>query len=212
MARTRKTPSKVVAHIIADKNGFTIVDRTMYTNEVSSGEMSGVFAAMPNDVARIIYRRAITLRNDTKKQEAACRAAAVIAQNIGRVCASGDATFDIDTPELRGRSCLVSVRNEGRETKIATIVFKESNAVIRAYIGKDEGEYKLKFVTARDIGDNFAGLIASKLTFAFDELHVLVNARRPSVAWVLLQLATKTIGDISAMTGISTYRLRRMIS
>ncbi|AGE57608.1 hypothetical protein ATCVNTS1_318L [Acanthocystis turfacea Chlorella virus NTS-1] len=211
MARTRKTPAKV-AHIIADKNGFTIVDQTMYTKEAPSGDMSGMFAAMPNDVARIIYRRAIALRNETKKQEAAYRAATVIAQNIGSVCASGDATFDIDANELRGRQCFISVRNEGRETKIATIVFKESNAVIRAYIGKDEGEYKLKFVTSRDLGDNFAGLIASKLTCAFDELHALVNARRPSTAWVLLQLATKTIGDISAMTGISTYRLNRMIS
>lgn len=174
--------------------------------------MSGVFAAMPNDVARIIYRRAIALRNDIKRQEAAYHAAAAISHNIGRVCASGDVTFDIDTPELRGRSCLVSVRDEGRETKIATIVFKESNAIIRAYIGKDEGEYKLKFITSRDLGDNFAGLIASKLKCAFDELHILVNARRPSTAWLLMKLATKTIGDISAMTGISTYRLRRMIS
>ncbi|ABT16370.1 hypothetical protein ATCVMO0605SPH_292L [Acanthocystis turfacea Chlorella virus MO0605SPH] len=211
MARTRKTPAKA-AHIIADKNGFTIVDQNMYTKEAPSEDVSGVFAAMPNDVARIIYRRAIALRNETKKHEAACQAATVIAQNIGRVCASGDATFDINAPELRGRQCFISVRNEGRETKIATIVFKDSNAVIRAYIGKNEGEYKFKFVTARDLGDTFAGLVASKLTFAFDELHTLVNARRPSTAWLLLQLATKTVGDISAMTGISTYRLNRMIS
>ncbi|AGE50132.1 hypothetical protein ATCVCanal1_281L [Acanthocystis turfacea Chlorella virus Canal-1] len=210
MARTRKTPK--VAHSTADKNGYTLVDQTMYTKEAPSKDVSGAFAAMPNDVARIIYRRAMALRNETKKQEAAFRAAVVIAQNIGRVCASGDATFDVDAPELRGRSCLVSVRNEGRETKIATIVFKESNAVIRAYIGKNEGEYTLKFVTARDLGDNFAAIIASKLTCAFDELHVLVNARRPSVAWVLMKLATQTIADISAMTGISPYRLNRMIS
>jgi len=211
MARTRKTPARS-AHITVDKNGFTIIDQTMYAKEAPNKDISGVFAAMPNDVARIVYRRAMALRNETKKQEAAYRAATVIAQNIGRVCASGDATFDIDAPELRGRNCLVSVRNEGRETKIATIVFKESNAVIRAYIGKNEGEYKLKFVTSRDLGDNFAAIVATKLTCAFDELHILVNARRPSVAWLLMKLASQTIADISAMTGISVYRLSRMIS
>jgi hypothetical protein len=104
------------------------------------------------------------------------------------------------------------VRNEGRETKIVSIVFTKTNAVIRAYIGKDDGEYKLKFVTSRDLGDTFSGFIASKLKCAFDELHVLVNARRPSVAWVLMKLASQTIADISAMTGISPYRLNRMIS
>ena len=210
MARTRKTPN--AAHITADKNGYTLVDQTMYVKEAPSDDVSHVFAAMPNDVARVIYRRAMALRNETKKQEAAYRAAVVIAQSIGRVCASGDATFDLEAPELRGASCFVSVRNEGRETKIATIVFTKTNAVIRAYIGKDDGEYKLKFVTSRDLGDTFSSIIASKLKCAFDELHVLVNARRPSVAWVLMKLASQTIADISAMTGISPYRLNRMIS
>jgi len=175
-------------------------------------DLSEAFAAMPNDVARIIYRRAVALRNEIKRQEAAYRAASVIAQSIGRVCAGGDATFDMKAPELRERRCLVSVRNEGRETKIVTIVFQASNAVIRAYVGKDDGEYKLKFVTSRDLGDAFAGLVASKLSCAFDELHVLVNPRRPSIAWVMLQMASKSIADITAMTGISTYRLKRMSS
>lgn len=184
----------------------------MNTQEAPSEDISSVFAEMPNDVARIVYRRAMGLRNEAKQNEAACRAAVVIAQSIGRVCAGGDTTFDLEAPELRGRSCFVSVRNEGRETKIATIVFTKTNAVIRAYIGKDEGEYTLKFVTARDLGDTFSSIIASKLKCAFDELHVLVNARRPSVGWVLLQMVSKTIDDISTMTGISAYRLKRMVS
>ena len=209
MARTRRTPKN--AHNTSDKNGYDVVEQTMQVAETPC-DLSEAFAAMPNDVARIIYRRAVALRNEAKRQEAAYRAASVIAQNIGRVCAGGDATFDMKAPELRERRCLVSVRNEGRETKIATIVFEASNAVIRAYIGKNDGEYKLKFVTSRVLGDGFAGLVASKLACAFDELHVLVNPRRPSTAWLMVQLATKTIADISEMTGISSYRLNRMIS
>jgi len=211
MARVRKTPAAVVS---ARKNGFNVVEQTMYAKETKTPckDLAKKFGYVPNDVARIIYRRAMELRNEAKKEEAAYHAAAVIAQNIGRVCSGGGATFRIETPELRHKKgCSVNVKNEGRETKIATIVF-DSSEVIRVYIGIKDGEYAAKFVTTRDFSDGFVQLVASKLAFAFAELHVLVNARRPSTAWLLMQLMTKTISEVSAMTGISTYRLNRMIT
>ena len=79
------------------------------------------------------------------------------------------------------------------------------------YIKKIEGEYKIKYISMSSIGNEFDKMISKCVMEMFNDEHVLVNARRPTKAWIQKQLETKTIEKLSLETNISLYRLNKII-
>lgn len=177
-------------------------------------ELDKCFQYLSSDVSRMIYVHAIRMRNTMKKLEAANHASKYIADRISKVCRSKeDVTFQIESEHFYHlNSCWITIKNEGRETKIATIVFKTGD-LIRVYIGKDStGEYKIKFVSMRSAGDDdFSSMIASRIASYFDNMHVLIDLRRPTISWLKKQLTSKSIEEIANITGCSLYRIKRLI-
>lgn len=165
---------------------------------------------VPTDVLRKIYIDYMSIRNLEKKREAAKKTAFDIAESVGRVCASEDVSYRFETKYLG--KCSVNIKKEGRETKIAMIVF-DTGRSFRMYILKDDtGEFKIKCVSMRNDGDEFFTMVGSQLAASFDSLHILVDRRRPSISWLKYMMDKMSLEDIAKITGASIYRLRRILS
>lgn len=171
------------------------------------------FERIPTDVLRTMYRDYLEIRNRERKAEAARKAASCIATSVGDACFSVGKTFRLETKDLSIlRGCRVHVKNEGRETKIASVSFDDGRS-FRMYISKnDSGEFRTKCLVTRPDEDEFFAMVTSMLASTFDSNHVLVDKRRPTSDWLSLQLLTSSLEQISEMTGASLYRLRKISS
>jgi hypothetical protein len=173
---------------------------------VSTGFM---FSGLPNDILRDIYTSAIVLRNEDKKKGAARDAALEVIDHLMVGCDDRTSyAFSSSDKMSIMESCLGWVRQDG-SGKHGSLSFRHGGHT-RFYIKKFDGEYKIDYISMEDV-DEFGKMVVEYIMKEFNCAHVLVNKRRPTSAWVKIQLLTKTIEEISKETNISVYRLSKII-
>lgn len=163
---------------------------------------------MPNDILRTVYRMAVQLRDrdiyNKKVCEVANKIMTDISTNITTRVAVGFYSEVFNLTNLHG-----FIRTYGMG-HVVTLDFmnRAVNAVLR--IKQIDGVYVITDYECT--ADNvFALHVVDSLVLQFNEQLVLVNKRRPTRAWIQMQLREKIIEDLALSTKISVYRLERIL-
>jgi hypothetical protein len=162
---------------------------------------------LPNDILRTVYKRAVELINNDIKIDSAKKIAKGLVGNIAIGCGGTHAFFTTNMNVLKNCHGTLRAYGAGRVVTLEMNDRKE-RSVFR--IKNVEGEYKIvdyEYFTT----DEFCSLVITSLVEQFNESRVLVNKRRPTKAWINMNLREKMLSDLARETNISEYRLAKIL-
>lgn len=166
------------------------------------------FDKMPNDILRAVYRMAVHLRDRDIYNSKVCEVANKIMDNIStNITARATVGFYSEVFNLKNLYGFIRTYGMGH---IVTLDFMDrtANAVLK--IKQSDGVYVITDYECTT--DNvFALHVVDSLVSQFNDQLVLVNKRRPTRAWIQMQLRDKIIEDLAMTTKISVYRLERIL-
>ena len=165
-------------------------------SEVRQGYFDCIFTGLPNDILRDIYEKAVVLRNDDKKKDAA-RSVSLEVIGYLKIGCDGKAsyTFSSSTERLSILESCHGRVSRGVNRKYVKLSFRHGECM-RFYIKNFDGEYKIDHIPTKG-ADEFGKMVAEYITNEFNCARVLVNKRLN--AWerqIKFQLQNKSVEEL----------------